>query len=192
MVASRKGHSRGSAFIYLIVTLLLFGCDNRQHKTIVTLHHKDPDSLEEVLKESLDESIQYKIIDSSIVFFSHEKNIQDTLELLGRLDRGPSAYTLNFKSTSNRYSTTKALTAISLFEKKVTTLDFFNIPSHLSIEPHSQHQSILHISPQDFNDLSEQHILLQHNQWEQINWGESSNVQVKLTELEAVRTIDNN
>ncbi len=166
MVAKCKSHTICKALIYLAFLALIYGCDPQTNNTIVTLHFKDPTSLENIIQESLDGDVKYQIANSSIIFFAGKNEIAPTLELLSFLDKGPSLYELQFKAiTKNHYTTHPLPKAITLLEGQYTTSNRFTVKTRFKVEPRSKRHSLLIIESKHKEDFQRQVILMSHDQW---------------------------
>ena len=161
MVAKCKRHSVCKTLVYLAFFACLSGCGEPTNKTIVTLHFKDPTSLESVIRESLGGDANYEIAGQDIIFFARKKQLKATLELLSLLDKGPSLYRLSFKRVSKRrYSTETLPHTLALLEGKYSSRSHANYRNHYKIERRNKSQSLLLIETQTKKNLQSQLIFL--------------------------------
>ena len=169
MVAQRKGNTISKAIIHLIICIIICGCDSSNTKTIVTLHHTTPTSIEDAIQSSLEPDIKHSITESEIVFFASQKDIKGTLELLHFLDTGPALYQLQFKSLNkNNYSTHPAPNTLTLLEGQYAYYNQKNKINRYKIKRRNKQQSLLTIETQSKNSAQNQFILMDHNKWIEI------------------------
>jgi len=167
MVAPLKKHNISQALVYLALVLGLPACDS-SNKTIVTLHHKDPTTLEKLIETSLGGNAEFTITGSDIIFFTNKDKISETLDLLRLLDNGPSLYKLNFKHSninSNHYSTNPLPEFITLIEGRFSKGDNSITPNKFKVERQGKDSSLLSIAFKQNQNVTIQYVLLPHNQW---------------------------
>jgi len=189
MVAKCKSHSICKALINLAFIACLSGCGQPTNKTIVTLHFKDPASLEKVIQESLGGGVEFAIAGQEIIFFARENELKTTLELLSLLDKGPALYRLSFKRISkNHYSTETLPHTLTLLEGKFSSRSRPNSRSHYKIERRNKSQSLLLIETQTKKNLQNQFILMTHGAWLEVQPATLNNsIKMKLDLLEEPR-----
>ncbi len=167
MVAPRKKHTISQALVYIVLMLGLSACDS-SNKTIVTLHHKDPATLEKLIETSLGGDAEFTITGPDIIFFASKIKISETLELLRLLDNGPSLYKLNFKhanTNSNHYSTHPLPEFITLIEGRFSKGNKSIASNKFKVERQGRDSSLLSIAFKQYKNVTIQYVLLPHNQW---------------------------
>jgi len=186
MVATCKSHSIRKALIYLALAAYLSGCGEPTNKTIVTLHFKNPTSLEKVIQESLGGEVDFEIAGQEIIFFARKNRLKATLELLTLLDRGPALYRLSFsRKHKHHYSTETLPYTLTLLEGEYSSRSQSNFQSHYKIERRNKSQSLLLIETQSKKKLQSQYILMTHGKWLEVRPATLNNsVKMKLDLLE--------
>lgn len=174
MVVTRKTHSRYQAAIDLIARLALAliaalittGCSPQTDRTVVQLHFKTGEQVEELLTHLLSDDIKYKVIDNSVIFDAPQKDIKPALSVIEKLDQPPVSYKLILKDKNIRsYSTNNEPSSLFLVEGKTTTTKFNNLTLRITLNKANNQQSLMHtLSRDQKGNINENHWLLPHNQ----------------------------
>jgi len=186
MVATCKSHSICKALIYLALFASLSGCGEPTNKTIVTLHFKNPSSLEKVVQESLKGEVNFEIAGQEIIFFARKDKLKATLELLSLLDRGPALYRLSFSRKHKHHYSTEALPqTLTLLEGRYSSRSQSNFQKYYKIERRNKSQSLLLIETQTKKKMQSQYILMTHGEWLEVRPAMLNiNIEMKLDLLE--------
>lgn len=170
MVGTRKSHTRSTTPFYLVCILTigaaLSACSPQTDRTVVQLHFKTGEQVDDLLNHLLGDEIQYQVIDNSVVFNAPQEQIEPALSVIKNLDQPPVSYEMVLKSKNIKsYSTKREPNALFLVEGKTTTTQFNGHTIRVTINKANNRQSLIHVLSQNKKGrINENHWLLPHNQ----------------------------